>query len=86
MIAGRVYTQMERMCRAYSRALLLVEPDGGGHQRRTPFTGETGRRALNTRALLCLLVRLCPQMRIVWTTTPMETADLIAQLKVSVPM
>ncbi|VDL75734.1 unnamed protein product [Nippostrongylus brasiliensis] len=86
--SGRVFKQSEQMLRHYKHSILLVESNrkfeskivNGG-----PFQGELTRHCREIRALLCSLLRATPRLKIIWSLSPMNSAEYFAELKLNRP-
>ncbi|WKX93731.1 hypothetical protein Q1695_011191 [Nippostrongylus brasiliensis] len=86
--SGRVFKQSEQMLRHYKHSILLVESNrkfeskivNGG-----PFQGELTRHCREIRALLCSLLRATPRLKIIWSLSPVNSAEYFAELKLNRP-
>ncbi|XGW12372.1 hypothetical protein V3C99_013239 [Haemonchus contortus] len=86
--SGRVFKQSEQMLRHYANSVLLVESNhkfeskivNGG-----PFQGELTRHCREVRALLCSLLRATPRLKIIWSLSPINSAEYFAELKLNRP-
>ncbi|VDO08101.1 unnamed protein product [Haemonchus placei] len=84
--SGRVFKQSEQMLRHYANSVLLIESNhkfeskivNGG-----PFQGELTRHCREVRALLCSLLRATPRLKIIWSLSPINSAEYFTELKVS---
>ncbi|KAJ1988666.1 DNA repair protein RAD16 [Coemansia spiralis] len=80
--SGRLYNQAEAMCRHYKFATLMVE-----FEVNTSFSlqaiGGIGAdiSVTSVNSKLTLLVLAFPRLRIVWSSSPYETASIFAELK-----
>uniref|UniRef100_A0A914CEA7 DNA repair endonuclease XPF n=1 Tax=Acrobeloides nanus TaxID=290746 RepID=A0A914CEA7_9BILA len=82
--SGRVFKQVEQMLRHYENTILLIESaekfrnklvNGG------PFQGELSKRSKEIRSLLTMLVRGNPRLRIIWSVSPKNSAELFEEIK-----
>ncbi|CAB3403941.1 unnamed protein product [Caenorhabditis bovis] len=86
--SGRVFKQIEQMLLHYECSVLLVESStkfetkivNGG-----PFQGELSRHCREVRSRLCALIRAHPNMRIIWSMSPTNSAELFIELKLNSP-
>ncbi|KJH50409.1 ERCC4 domain protein [Dictyocaulus viviparus] len=86
--SGRVFKQSEQMLRHYPNSVLLIESNrkfeskivNGG-----PFQGELSRHCREIRALLCSLLRMTPRLKLIWSLSPVNSAEYFVELKVTEP-
>lgn len=84
--SGRLFTQLDAMCRVYSKPVLLIEFD-----RDRPFhlmatmavKAQISPYDLNSRLVLLLLH--FPSLKLVWSISPHETAIIFRDLKANKP-
>lgn len=81
--SGRLFSQASAMCRYYQRPVLLIEFDGS-----KPFILQAAREIPSEimpnriTSRLVLLLRHFPSLRLMWSRSPVATADMFAALKV----
>ncbi|KAK0633282.1 hypothetical protein B0T14DRAFT_560889 [Immersiella caudata] len=87
---GRLYTQAETMFQHYKNPMLLIEFDQNKSFTLEPFADFSGSvasvSAANTRAndlqsKIVLLTLAFPKLRIIWSSSPYETAEIFERLK-----
>lgn len=79
--SGRLYLQAEGLCRQYSQPLLLIEFD-----ERRPFNLLPGEvrpdiSISDTGSKLCLLLLHFPRLRLIWSSSLAQTAEIFRELK-----
>lgn len=80
--SGRLYNQMEQMCRSFRTPVLLIEFDETqpfGFYSIDQITTDINQNAISSK--LVLMSKSFPKMRIVWTRSPYETANIFLELK-----
>ncbi|KAJ1358661.1 DNA repair endonuclease XPF [Parelaphostrongylus tenuis] len=90
--SGRVFKQSEQMLRHYTNSILLIESNQKFRikncQREGHFRylfGELTRHCREVRALLCALVKSTPKLKIIWSLSPVNSAEYFAELKLNRP-
>ncbi|PFH57885.1 hypothetical protein XA68_14456 [Ophiocordyceps unilateralis] len=85
---GRLYSQAEAMFQHYRDALLLIEFDENRAFTLEPFADLSGSlssvapaNASDVQSKLVLLTLAFPRLRIVWSSSPVQTAEIFAALK-----
>ncbi|KAK6537076.1 hypothetical protein TWF281_001276 [Arthrobotrys megalospora] len=81
---GRLYSQAEAMISGYQEPVLLVEFDQDKSFSLEPFTdlSTTNAAAQNDlQAKLVLLTLHFPKLRIIWSSSPYQTAEIFEELK-----
>ncbi|RCI14127.1 hypothetical protein L249_8272 [Ophiocordyceps polyrhachis-furcata BCC 54312] len=85
---GRLYSQAEAMFQHYSDPLLLIEFEENRAFTLEPFADLSGTGAAATtaagsdlQAKLVLLTLAFPRLRIIWSSSPVQTAEMFAALK-----
>lgn len=92
--SGRLYEQCELMFRHYELPVLLIEFDGNKSFSLQPFSETTKFRKVNTLnptsnnlfqqniqgKLMALLIAF-PKLKIIWSSSPYETAQIVLELK-----
>ncbi|KAL8387258.1 hypothetical protein RB595_010041 [Gaeumannomyces hyphopodioides] len=89
---GRLYTQCEAMFQHYKNPMLLIEFDHGKSFTLEPFADLSGSlssvRAASAshqppdlQAKLVLVTLAFPKLRIIWSSSPYETAEIFERLK-----
>jgi DNA excision repair protein ERCC-4 len=86
---GRLYAQAESMLTHYRTALLLIEFDQNKSFTLEPFADYSGSAAVLTasgaapdlHAKLALLTLAFPKLRIIWSSSPYQTAEIFEALK-----
>lgn len=76
------------MLRHYSQTVLLIESNERFKHKKVnggPFQGELSRKSRDTRALLTLLIRTNPKMRVLWSGSPKISATLFEEIKLNQP-
>ncbi|KAJ2115315.1 DNA repair protein RAD16 [Coemansia sp. RSA 922] len=80
--SGRLFNQAESMIAHYSYAVLLIEFEMNTSFSLQPIGSLNPEIALNSiNSQLTLLVLAFPRLRIVWSSSPYETASIFAELK-----
>lgn len=82
--SGRLYHQMEVMCRHYTLPVLLIEFDPEKPFSLQAVTGDELRAeisAKDTLSKIVLLIMTFPQMRLLWSRGPNHTGNLFVSLK-----
>lgn len=93
--SGRLYEQCERMCKYYSHPALLIEFDNNQSFSLEPFSESrlrpntikaphptaSGRMQEGIQKDLAALVINFPKMKILWSASPYQTAELMLELK-----
>lgn len=79
--SGRLYLQTEALCRQYKQPLLLIEFD-----ERRPFSLLSGEvrpdvSINDTSSKLCLLLLHFPRLRLIWSSSLAQTAEIFRELK-----
>ncbi|KAK3068819.1 DNA repair protein RAD16, partial [Teratosphaeriaceae sp. CCFEE 6253] len=88
---GRLYHQAETMLLHYKSPMLLIEFDAQKAFTLEPFadlSSTIGTSSMVGSDLQSKLVLLClafPKMRIIWSSSPYQTAEIFAELKKSAP-
>lgn len=86
---GRLYTQAETMMKHYKSPMLLIEFDQNKSFTLEPFADLSGSlasmsadsAASDLQAKLVLLTLAFPRLRIVWSSSPYQTAEIFESLK-----
>ncbi|KAF4583025.1 MUS38-like protein [Ophiocordyceps camponoti-floridani] len=84
---GRLYAQAESMFQHYRHPLLLIEFDQGRAFTLEPFGDLSGgpvataANASDVQSKLVLLTLAFPRLRILWSSSPVQTADMFSALK-----
>jgi DNA excision repair protein ERCC-4 len=89
---GRLYTQAERMLQHYKSPMLLIEFDAGKSFTLEPFadlslSGSSSFASLNPltssdlQSKLVLLTLAFPRLKIIWSSSPYQTAEIFEELK-----
>ncbi|KAH6607405.1 dna excision repair ercc-4 [Trichoderma cornu-damae] len=86
---GRLYGQAEAMLQHYRSAMLLIEFDQNKSFTLEPFADLSGslssvapaNASSDLQSKLVLLTLAFPRLRIVWSSSPYETAEIFASLK-----
>ena len=89
---GRLYNQAEAMLQHYAHPMLLIEFDENKAFTLEPFADHFARGASSTaiidprnpsdlQAKLVLLTLAFPRLRVVWSSSPYQTAEIFAELK-----
>ncbi|VDN55404.1 unnamed protein product [Dracunculus medinensis] len=84
--SGRIFKQIEQMLRHYENVILLIESNKRDNFRKItggPFQGELSRRCRETRGLFTILVRTYPQLNVVWTMDPTNSAEMFEEFKLN---
>ncbi|KAL1456630.1 hypothetical protein WDU94_001345 [Cyamophila willieti] len=82
--SGRLYTQVQQMCRHYAKPLLLIEFD---HNKPFELQGnyylsrDISAKSSEITAKLQLLTLHFPKLRLIWSSGPYNTAQLFYELK-----
>lgn len=92
--SGRLYEQCEQMFRHYELPTLLIEFDGNKSFSLQPFSETTKFRKVNTlnpttnnliqqniQAKIMSLLISFPKLKIIWSSSPYETAQIVLELK-----
>lgn len=80
--SGRLYSQCEMMCAHYAIPILLIEFSARESFALEPFlntSGSIGQNDLQTK--LTMLILAFPHLRVVWSSSPAESAQIIEDLK-----
>lgn len=91
---GRLYQQCEQMFRYYKRPTLLIEFDEGKSFSMQPFntfkngvlmpsTTDSSFAQKDLQLKLMVLITAFPALKIIWSSSPFETARIFKELKVS---
>lgn len=90
--SGRLYKQVENMTRAYSQAVLLIEFDQSQPFALSDAVAQTVASNIRVNDVdisvnsitskIVLLTKTFPRLRILWSRSPAETAQLFFDLKV----
>ncbi|KAK6500553.1 hypothetical protein TWF506_003326 [Arthrobotrys conoides] len=81
---GRLYSQAEAMLAGYQEPVLLVEFDQDKSFSLEPFTDLNATAAAaqsDVQAKLVLLTLHFPKLRIIWSSSPYQTAEIFEELK-----
>ncbi|PHH68846.1 hypothetical protein CDD82_232 [Ophiocordyceps australis] len=86
---GRLYNQAETMFRHYEEAMLLIEFDQNKSFTLEPFADFSGSLssvtpsnvASDVQSKLVLLTLAFPKLRIIWSSSPYQTAEIFESLK-----
>ena len=84
---GRLYTQAETMALHYPHPMLLIEFDAHKAFTLDPFAdlsaslGSTHAAASDLQSKLVLLCLAFPKLRIIWSSSPYQTAEIFEELK-----
>ena len=89
---GRLYNQVESMQQHYAHPMLLIEFDENRAFTLEPFADHFAKGASSTiiidpknpsdvQAKLVLLTLAFPRLRVVWSSSPYQTAEMFAELK-----
>ncbi|KAJ2967512.1 hypothetical protein NQ176_g9627 [Zarea fungicola] len=86
---GRLYTQTETMFQHYKNPMLLIEFDQNKSFTLEPFADLSGSMSSvsatnptpDLQSKLVLLTLAFPKLRILWSSSPYETAEIFASLK-----
>ncbi|KAF4124587.1 DNA excision repair protein ERCC-4 [Geosmithia morbida] len=89
---GRLYTQAETMFRHYRDAMLLIEFDQNKSFTLEPFADLSGRVSSvssdapsDLQSKIALLTLAFPRLRIIWSSSPYQTAEIFESLKAHEP-
>lgn len=87
---GRLYNQAETMLQHYKSPMLLIEFDQGKSFTLEPFadlggsiSAATGQNDLQSK--LVMLTLAFPRLRIIWSSSPYQTAEIFESLKTQQP-
>ncbi|PQE07151.1 putative MUS-38 involved in nucleotide excision repair protein [Rutstroemia sp. NJR-2017a BVV2] len=85
---GRLYTQAETMLQHYKSPMLLIEFDQGKSFTLEPFADLSGSlssvsatSSSDLQSKLVLLTLAFPKLRIIWSSSPYQTAEIFESLK-----
>ena len=85
---GRLFNQVESMTEHYKYPMLLIEFDQNKSFTLEPFTDFSAPAASNSaptssdlQAKLVMLTLAFPHLRIIWSSSPYQTAEIFAELK-----
>ncbi|PSN68919.1 DNA repair endonuclease XPF [Corynespora cassiicola Philippines] len=84
---GRLYNQAESMMEHYKSPMLLIEFDQNKSFTLEPFsdmsapTGAGAASAPDLQAKLVMLTLAFPRLRIIWSSSPYQTAEIFSELK-----
>ncbi len=84
---GRLYNQAETMLQHYKNPMLLIEFDQNKSFTLEPFAdyssgaGAGSLHAQDLQAKLVLLTLAFPRLRIIWSSSPYQTAEIFEELK-----
>jgi DNA excision repair protein ERCC-4 len=87
---GRLFNQVESMMEHYKHPMLLIEFDQNKSFTLEPFTDFSSVAAANTSGLatapdlqakIVMLTLAFPRLRIIWSSSPYQTAEIFAELK-----
>lgn len=79
---GRLYNQVENLTRIYAKPVLLIEFDSSeAFELNTKESIYSGFTSSDVSAKLVLLSKAFPKLRICWSRSPAETAQLFLMLK-----
>jgi DNA excision repair protein ERCC-4 len=85
---GRLYTQAETMLQHYKSPMLLIEFDQGKSFTLEPFADLSGslssvsaNASSDLQSKLVLLTLAFPKLRIIWSSSPYQTAEIFESLK-----
>lgn len=84
---GRLYNQAETMLQHYKSPMLLIEFDAQKAFTLEPFAdlgsslGSAGLVGSDLQSKLVLLTLAFPRLRIIWSSSPYQTAEIIEELK-----
>jgi DNA excision repair protein ERCC-4 len=93
--SGRLYEQCERLCKYYSHPALLIEFDNNqsfslepfsesrirSNTIKTPHPSASSRMQEEIQKDLAALVINFPKMKVLWSSSPYQTAELMMELK-----
>jgi DNA excision repair protein ERCC-4 len=90
---GRLYTQAETMIQHYKSPMLLIEFDQGKSFTLEPFADLSGslssvsaaNASSDLQSKLVLLTLAFPKLRIIWSSSPYQTAEIFESLKTQEP-
>jgi DNA excision repair protein ERCC-4 len=85
---GRLFNQVEAMMEHYKHPMLLIEFDQGKSFTLEPFADMSGpstgaglAAAPDLQAKLVMLTLAFPRLKIIWSSSPYQTAEIFAELK-----
>ena len=85
---GRLYSQAETLTEHYKDAMLLIEFDAGKSFTLEPFadlsassSGASALRDSDLQSKLVVLTLAFPRLRIIWSSSPYQTAEIFEELK-----
>ena len=85
---GRLYAQAETLTEHYKDPMLLIEFDAGKSFTLEPFAdlsastaGASALRDTDLQSKLVLLTLAFPRLRIIWSSSPFQTAEIFEELK-----
>lgn len=83
--SGRLYHQAETMLQHYKNPMLLIEFDAQKAFTLEPFAdlsnAASSLNATDLQSKLVLLMLAFPQLRIIWSSSPYQTAEIFEELK-----
>jgi len=85
--SGRLYNQAETMLQHYKNPMLLIEFDQGKSFTLEPFAdlssgpGIASLQAPDLQAKIVMLTIAFPRLRIIWSSSPYQTAEIFEELK-----
>lgn len=87
---GRLYNQCETMFAHYKSPMLLIEFDQNKSFTLEPFADLSGslssmNTATDLQSKIVLLTLAFPKLRIIWSSSPYETAEIFERLKAQEP-
>merc|ERR1711939_290372 len=88
---GRLYTQAETMLQHYQAPMLLIEFDAQKAFTLEPFAdlssslGSASAVSSDLQSKLALLCLAFPRLRIIWSSSPYQTAEIFESLKTQEP-
>ena len=85
---GRLYSQAETLTQHYKDPMLLIEFDAGKSFTLEPFAdlsastaGASALRDSDLQSKLVILTLAFPRLRIIWSSSPFQTAEIFEELK-----
>lgn len=84
---GRLYNQAETMLQHYKNPMLLIEFDQNKSFTLEPFAdlssgpGASALQAQDVQSKIVLLTLAFPRLRIIWSSSPYQTAEIFEELK-----
>ena len=85
--SGRLYNQAETMLQHYKNPMLLIEFDQNKSFTLEPFAdlssgpGASALQAQDVQSKIVLLTLAFPRLRIIWSSSPYQTAEIFEELK-----